>query len=230
MHKNSNTHGFLKDVVDVRQIEALAEALLQLHMEHRRITYLPDLQKLFPDVTLLINKRIYEKSCQLLAEPVLNLENVELHYMPANSVPIPCHQDNFYHCIPGGRGVKILIPLTELNPRNGALCFLDCDSSIGVLSHQSSNIPNFSAYIEDKQIKRLGASVTEYNYRLGDASYHLLNSIHFSNGNTTKFPTAFIVFRYQPIGALQCDAMLSRYRDCYDEHVSSLQLLQSSRR
>ena len=152
---------------------------------------------------------------------IFSLECVELHYLPPSSVPIPPHQDNFYHCLEGGEGLKVLIPLTIFNANRGALSFFDCPSSIGVLPHLPSNVKNFSSYIPTDIIDELDYSLTTYNYRLGDASYHLLNSIHFSTGNQSDQESIFLVFRYHPVGITPSLSMLKTYNSTYATHCKN---------
>jgi len=214
------THGFFEREVELSCLKPIATQLIEMAQSaNDSITYISSLHKIFPGVEHLINLSVYHKACRILNEKRLNLENVELHYMPAGSEPIPCHQDNFYHCVPEGRGIKILIPLTDLSTTNGALHFLDCDSSIGVLEHRPSSVMNFSAYIDQTIINSLKVGITKYKYKMGDASYHLLNFFHFSCGNQSDQSSAFIVFRYQPPNIKQCEQMLNAYRDCYSQHV-----------
>lgn len=220
MKSHPLTHGFFAGEVELSYLKPLAIQLIEMAQSaNDSITYISSLHEIFPGVEHLINPRLHQKACQILNETRLNLENVELHYMPAGSDPIPYHQDNFYHCVPEGRGIKILIPLTDLSTTNGALHFLDVDSSIDVLEHRPSSVMNFSAYIDQTIINNLKASITKYKYKMGDASYHLLNSIHFSCGNQSDQASAFIVFRYQPPNIKQCEEMLKAYRDCYFQHV-----------
>ena len=197
MNQRQTTHGFLPASSSVGLIKYYAKRISAFLLNNNWPTYTSDIEKMFPDIENLIDSNILNLAKRLLQAQEIQLMNVELHYMPTGSSPIPPHQDNFYHCVADGAGLKFLVPFSELSINNGGLVFLDCNSSIGVQPHSPSNIRNFSSFISDDLIRLLPFSCTSYNYKVGDISYHLLNSIHYSYGNQGK-PVMFLVFRYQP--------------------------------
>ena len=146
------------------------------------------------------------------------LKAIELHVQKSGCEMIPPHQDNFYHCINPEMGLKILLPLQKLNSKNGGLIFLDCDINFPIQKHIASSIKNFSSFIENPIFKKIKKSKTSYNYNPGDASFHFLNSLHYSLGNKTNIDSLFLVFRYQnPIAKVNPIAQ-TKYNKCVDQH------------
>lgn len=212
------THGFLPSTIDIDLLQSFVPALDSIITSSPGTTYFSELHISLPGLTQLISKELLSFTSKILHGSSLKLCNIELHFLPPNSAPIPPHQDNFYHCIASGHGVKLLIPLTNLSSFNGGLSFLDCDSSIGVLPHQPSSIRNFSSYILPSIFDKLDITRSSYEYRPGDCSYHLLNSVHYSTGNKSDKISYFLVFRFQDLNAVQCPDLLSAYSSCVDMH------------
>ena len=83
-------------------------------------------------------------------------------------------------------------------------------------------MPSFSSYIKSEQFKKLQFNNTTYSYKFGDISYHYLNSIHYSNGNTTSEDSFFVVFRFQtPKASIDIKAQ-TKYDLCYAKHQERL--------
>ena len=79
-------------------------------------------------------------------------------------------------------------------------------------------VKNFSSEIEENQLKKIKKSSTTYKYQVGDASFHFLNSLHYSMGNKTNKDSTFLVFRYQNPNAKINSAAQIRYNKCLEEH------------
>lgn len=220
----SFTHGFLSSSVDKDQVIYISTKVVSYVRTHQFPTYVSRIHLDLPIILSLISEELQEKVKDLLLCNEISLVNVELHCLPPKSLPIPPHQDSFYHCIEGSVGLKLLIPLCDLNINDGGLVFFNCKSSIGVLPHVPSHVRNFSACVETNYLDSLCLGTTSYNYCIGDLSYHLLNSIHFSYGNRSNTGKYFLVFRYQPEKARESMHMLSRYNQCYAEHLKLISL------
>jgi hypothetical protein len=212
------THGFFANMVAKDEIATLKKDVDSYLALKSYPSYSAEIETTIPSAVQLITKRLLAKVQSILGSDNLCLKCIELHYLPPKSAPIPPHQDNFYHCMAGGEGLKILIPLTDLSAKSGGLYFLDCPSSIGVVRHVPSKVPNFSSYIPSDILRNLKYSKTSYNYHPGDASFHLLNSIHFSSGNQCDHEVMFLVFRYQPIGISPSPQMLKNYSKTFTQH------------
>ena len=149
MFKDSSTHGFLPKSID-RSVVARVNEYVELFLNKiPNPAYFSAIDEEIPLVRKLISPELEQKIKLILQCNSVKLFNVELHYlrpMP-NSIPIPHHQDNFYHCIEKGVGLKVLVPLTNLSS-DCRRFLLDCKSSIGVLEHSPSDIENFSSYIK----------------------------------------------------------------------------------
>ena len=217
MFKDSSTHGFLPKSID-RSVVARVNEYVELFLNKiPNPAYFSAIDEEIPLVRKLISPELEQKIKLILQCNSVKLFNVELHYLrPTPILSIPHHQDNFYHC-EKGVGLKVLVPLTAYLV-TVALSFLDCKSSIGVLEHSPSDIENFSSYIKPEIIDSLHLMETSYTYEQGDASYHLLNSIHFSRGNKTHNGKSFIVFRYQSLDANESPTLLANYAECYRKH------------
>ena len=111
-----------------------------------------------------------------------------------------------------------MIPLQELNTKKGGLLFLDCDNNFEVLEHNPSKVKNFSSYIPSNILKNFNFKPVSYSYKLGDLSYHFVNSIHFSHGNKTDKDSLFIVYRYQVPNQVIDENLKKKYDKCYQEH------------
>lgn len=185
-------------------------------------SYTSNIADSIPEISQLISFELTCKVRELLSGANIRLCNVEGHYLPPGSPPIPAHQDNFYHCLVDGCGLKILIPMADFNDSHGSLTYLDCPSCIGTKPHSPSSTQNFSAEIKRENLSQLNYQRTCYNYTFGDASYHLLNSIHFSHGNKSNLPASFLVFRYQLSKAKIDEEARKKYLQCYSSHLDLL--------
>ena len=189
MNQDLISHGFLPDVIARDSIVRLKQEVDIYLYAASYPTYTPNLQLNIPSASRLISEDLLRKVKGILGSTNVVLQNIELHYLPPCSSPIPPHQDNFYHCLEGGEGLKVLIPLTNLNANTGGLYFLDCPSSVGVLPHHPSNVNNFSSYISADVFDELDYPASTYAYHLGDASYHILNCFKIFN-----FSSALAIF------------------------------------
>ena len=135
MYHNQLTHGFLENSTSKDKIFKIKTKVDQYLRCKDYPTYTSAFGNIVPEVFELISDNLISLIRELLFSDFIKLENVELHYLPPSSEPIPPHQDNFYHCIEDGVGLKVLIPLTELSIKSGGLCYLNCTSDIGVLEH-----------------------------------------------------------------------------------------------
>ena len=213
------SHGFLSNIIQKRDLEIVNLDLKKFLYENKiTTTYFSEIHKTIPSVSDLINQKILSKVKKLLKNDKPLICNVELHLQPKNSPTIPVHQDNFYHCINHNEGLKILIPLQPMDQNSGSLIFMDCDLNFPIQKHISSNVRNFSSYIPEQISKNLKLKETSYTYRLGDASYHFINSIHFSKGNISKNQIFFIVFRFQIPNATIDMKALENYEKCLSDH------------
>lgn len=216
-----SSHGFLPKLINpnsLLQIQHQCSDLLTRTSSSP--SYISNLHKCLPDVLLLSDSKcMLDTVSSLLSTESPALCNVELHTQLPGGEPIPYHQDNFYHCIKNGLGVKILIPLTPLTPDSGGLSFLNIPSDYPVLNHRPSDRKHFSSYIEPSLVAQLGASSQSYVYKLGDASYHYLNSVHSSATNQTNSSTMFLVYRYHHPDAEVSAEMSLKYNDVYQAHV-----------
>ena len=222
MFSESITHGFFPNAIDRGILLAIREKIYIYLAAKQYPTYVSNVDEIIPEVIDLLPESLYNKIKDLLLSNDIKLENIELHYLPPFSEPIPPHQDNFYHCIEGGQGLKILIPFGELSSENGGLFFLNCPSKIGVLQHSASSIKNFSSFILPNILDKLDYQKTSYCYQPGDASYHLLNSVHYSHGNRSQLETVFLVFRYQASWACESPELLKAYRNVYHKHLQNI--------
>lgn len=217
------THGFYPKVVNIDACLIVRDYVNKFLHFNQYPTYTSNVGIEIPLALELISPSLEDNIKYVLQSNLITLENIELHYQPPSSIPIPPHQDNFYHCIERGEGLKLLIPLTPLSPQSGSLSFLNCPSSIGVLPHSPSNVANFSSFIPSRILDRLDFSTTVYEYALGDASYHLLNSVHSSNGNSSAYATMFLVYRYHIASAIQSSTLLKQYHATYNNYLLNMQ-------
>ena len=215
------SHGFLPSLLTTDQLSLLRSKVTNLHHSFHSPVYLDNVQTMLSAEDLYISL-LRPVAAKLLNIPSPTLLNVELHYLPPNSLPIPSHQDNFYHCLSDpSLGLKILVPLVSFGVSNGSLSFIDVPSSFPTLNHLPSKIPHFSSYIDAKAFSRLkNYTITNYSFEPGDASYHFLSSIHFSQGNQSPTSSKFLVYRFHSPNASEDESMLTSYRKCYKEHVS----------
>lgn len=214
-----NSHGFWKNILDKRVIQDLYDLCLEIFENDQ------DKKTYYSDIDLsskLINKDIEKKVENLLKTRKIQLMATELHIQTPKCERIPHHQDNFYHCTQFDKSLKVLIPLNELNSDNGGLIFLNTDISIPVQKHVASKVLNFSSFIPISQINKLSASETSYEYEIGDASHHFINSIHFSSGNKTNSLSMFIVMRFNTFDYYIDKEAKLKYENCYKEHLLNI--------
>ena len=219
MNQHLISHGFFSAAIASNLIHNVKEDVENYLSNASYPTYTSDIHLHIVSVNKLIPDSLYHQTKLILDAANVDLESVELHYLPPCSEPIPPHQDNFYHCVVGGAGLKLLIPLTQFSEMNGGLHFVDCPSSIGVLPHVPSSTPNFSSFIPPDVLRHHHFSETIYDYRIGDVSYHLLNSIHSSTGNKSRDPVMFLVYRYQVAGCVISSSLLQDYKNTYQQHI-----------
>ena len=212
------SHGFLPNIVDKAELNIVNLNLKKFLEKNFKSTYFSEINNYLPSISKLINKEILSVVKKLLKNNNPILCNVELHLQRKDSQAIPPHQDNFYHCIKPSQGLKILIPLQPMDINDGALTFLDCDINFPIQKHVSSYIENFSSYIPSENFNSLKLKKTTYKYNLGDASYHFINSVHFSDGNSSNNETNFIVFRFQIPNATINKKALIKYKECLSNH------------
>ncbi len=214
------SHGFLKNFIDKSLILNLRNKVdIFLDSEETIVNYYPELEKKIPEVNQILKKDLIKKISKYLSTPKPILKAIELHVQLANCEPIPPHQDNFYHCVyPPNFGLKILIPLSNLNSFNGGLSFLNIPINYNVIDHIPTKIVNFSSAISKEEFLNLNIHKTSYNYEIGDLSFHFLNSIHFSHGNKSNKRESFIVFRFENPKAYQNKIALEKYKICSEKH------------
>ena len=218
-HKEAASHGFLPGFNNVGKL-ARARKEIETFLRTLQISddYVKDIDEHCPESMDLLPEDLNLSGVDIKTRQCL--KRVELHIRRSGGASIPAHQDNFYHCIPNGRGVKVLVPLDELSPANGGLTFLDVKTGQQVLEHMPSNIKDFSATISPKALYEVAATHTKYIYKLGDASYHWLNSIHWAKANSTKADVMFLVYRLEEPGAAVDESMKARYESCYAQHLA----------
>lgn len=219
------SHGFLSNIVSRQNLEKFDIELKKFISCQKKLnSYYSNINKEIPNVLNLINSELLEKVMTLLNNDSPEICNIELHIQFKHSKGIPPHQDNFYHCINPTEGLKVLIPMQPMNNYKGSLTFLDCSVNYPVQEHIPSDVPNFSSAISFEKHKKLNLKSTCYEYKICDASYHFLNSIHFSNGNQTNKDILFVVFRFQKPKAKVDLVALSKYNECYQKHKNILNL------
>ena len=217
------SHGFFEGLFDKEEIKKInADVIEFINKEKILSNYYSNVDQFIPEVKKLLNSKLLFLVSSLLDSEENHLCNIELHIQTPNSLPIPPHQDNFYHCIGFDQGIKICVPIDKLSNLNGGLMFLDIPYDYPILDHVASNMKNFSSIIPDYIFKSLEINYKSYNYEIGDASYHFLNSIHFSQGNKTNENASFLVFRFESNEANQDLVALGKYENCYKEHKSKL--------
>jgi len=216
-----SSHGFLPKLIEPNYLLAIRQQCSAFLKRTSPCTaYISNLQKHDQDIrSLAVSKCMLDTVSSLLCTESPILCNVELHTQFPGGPPIPYHQDNFYHCIINGLGVKILIPLTPLSPDSGGLTFLNVRSDFPILNHFPSERKHFSSYIDPCLISELGISSQSYIYKLGDASFHYLNSIHSSASNQTNSSTMFLVYRYHHPDAEVSAEMSLKYNQTYQAHL-----------
>ncbi len=213
------SHGFLKNRVSKEVINRINNLCFKyIKNESSDNTYFNlNKENIFYELRK-IDTCFLEDVNYLLKTKTPKLEAIELHIQKSGCRKIPPHQDNFYHCIEPNKGLKILLPLQKLNSKNGGLTFLDCDLNFPVQQHDASSVKNFSSYISSTIFNKIKLPKTSYNYMPGDVSFHFLNSLHYSLGNSSKKDTLFLVYRYQNPNATINLLAQSRYNKCVEEH------------
>ena len=217
------SHGFWKNIItesSIKEANSLCKDFINTRNE--KANYYGDIQEKINGLTRIISEQVTINVKDLLCTDSISLDTVELHLQALGCEAIPHHQDNFYHCTEYNKSLKVLIPLNQLNINNGGLIFLDTEVNFPVLKHEASSVRNFSSYIPIQEINKLNFSSTEYEYNIGDASYHFINSIHFSKGNKTNNDSLFLVFRYSSIGSKLDKNAQQKYEECYKKHLSKL--------
>lgn len=222
MNDDELSHGFLSQLYSKSTILSLRHLVSTFLAEHDDPEYVSNVHIELPEIHQLINIKLKEKLSILLGGDRFQLMNVEIHNLKSGSDAIPPHQDNFYHCISEGLGIKILIPLSSFDTGKGGLIFYDVPISFQVLPHLPSERKHFSSYICKSHLKNLEAYTSAYEYCEGDATYHYLNSIHYSLGNTSNEDSVFIVLRFHNSLAVESSSMQKAYQKCYEKHINQL--------
>lgn len=217
------SHGFWGKLVDLETLSKVKKKCFTFaEKDLEKSNYYKITENKYIEARSLLNEEIYKNISTLLKDKNPILCAIELHIQKSSCRPIPPHQDNFYHCIKSHESLKVLIPLQELNEKNGGLIFYNSDINFPVLKHSPSKLPNFSAYIEKDILNKQKFSTSNYQYKKGDASFHFINSIHFSNGNITNEDSFFLVFRFQTKKAEVINKEKKKYEKCYAAHLSLL--------
>ena len=182
------SHGFLSKALSDSEVNKVKEELLEKFKFEifNKVTYFSEINIQVPSCLDLINLNIKNKVSSLLQTNKFKLCQVELHVLLKNGDSIPHHQDNFYHCTDPKDGVKILVPLNNLNLNSGGLIYLNTNRDFKTIKHISSSIQNFSSYIPHKYIDSLNLEEKSYEYNPGDISYHFYSSIHYGLGNNSN--------------------------------------------
>ena len=220
LQSDAMSHGFLPGLNTPESV-LRAKSLVQefLDTSSCRSDYIQDIDTHCPQVLELLPDRLNIPGLTIACKQYLRRS--ELHVRRAHGNPIPAHQDNFYHCITGGKGLKVLIPLGKLEAENGGLFYLDVKANHEVKQHVPSAIESFSAGIDHSSLSRekQGRRSWGYTHQIGDASYHWLNSIHWANSNRTNEDALFLVFRLQDNEAMEDKGMKRRYEQCLTKHL-----------
>ena len=220
LQANAMSHGFLAGLNTPESV-LKTRRLIQEFLDNSdwRSDYIQDIDACCPQVLELLPDSVNISGLRIACRQYL--KRVELHVRRAHGNPIPAHQDNFYHCIANGKGLKILIPLGKLEPKNGGLFYLDVKAGHEVEKHIPSEIENFSAGIDHFSLANVkkGRRSRAYTHKIGDASYHWLNSIHWANPNCTNTDALFLVFRLQDNESIEDKDMRRRYEECLAKHL-----------
>ena len=217
------SQGILKDLIDKNILQLVKKECLFFLSQNPQISnYSPSILEDCEYVNSIINQNIMLIVSDLLKVKKPFLCATELHIQRSGCLAIPPHQDNFYHCIDKRKGLKILVPLQDLNINNGGLLFIDDDIDQPLLNHSPSQIKNFSAFIEDNSFKQIKKNLITFDLKFGDCSYHFMNSIHYSLGNKTLNDTLFLVFRFQWPDLKINKKAEENYKICYKKHLEKL--------
>lgn len=217
---NKLSHGFLDNIIDKKCLSSVKkECLLFIKKQNNCSNYYKISDNNSINSKRLINTNLLSKVINLLGDPSPNICAIELHVQKSFCNHIPPHQDNFYHCVNPKDSLKVLIPLQYLDELNGGLIFFDSEYDYPVLEHFPSNQKNFSAYINNSILTKINLGTSSYKYKKGDASFHYINSIHFSNGNKTNNDSLFLVFRFEKNSAKIIQENKLKYEKCYESHL-----------
>lgn len=201
--------------------ENLSELTVKVNDDDGNLIYIPDCLDLVPlELLEFLSKSVLPL---IVTSPLdYSISSSELHIRPRNCLPIPPHQDNFYHCFNEISSFKLLIPLTSYKPTNGGLIHVDCPHDVELYDHVASFQKAFSSKIDPLSLSLISQkSFTSHTLSLGDLSWHSLNNIHFAPSNTNDQDTYFLVFRYDHKESTVCDEMLERYKLIYLQSQSS---------
>ena len=215
------SHGFFTQIVNKKLIKSIRKKC-NSYLCNKSATYFSNIDKEILEIKNLMSTGIKSKLEILLKTKEYKVSNVEMHVIEPHSLPIPPHQDNFYHCTEFQKSLKVLIPLQKFNNNNGALTYFDCEYDFPVLPHYASDVKNFSSFIKSSDAKNIPYKFKSYNFELGDASYHYVNNVHFSNGNQTDERTIFIVFRIETLNSKVDKEALKLYLTCKEKHEKIL--------
>ena len=220
------SHGFWPQIIQEKIInEVERECLNLVRQDCSNINYYSNIHEKVENVNELINEDVRKKVKKLLGSIEIELMATELHVQYPYCANIPHHQDNFYHCTQYNKSLKVLVPLNKLDVSNGGLIFLDTNKNYPVQRHEPSFVNNFSSYIPSEIISDINSGQTEYSYKLGDASYHFINSIHFSRGNKTNLSSMFVVFRFNASDYIIDESARAVYESCYEKHIKNIRSL-----
>lgn len=189
----------------------------------REETYVSDLQETIRGIVDIYNQALRQK-CIGITKPCgmePELKAVELHTRQRGGDNIPYHQDNFYHCIKSGRGLKLLLALDEMGEDEGALVYSNTPATFRVLEHVPSRIKGFSSMIKDEEGKKIEDELgsTAYRLRPGEVTYHFLNNIHRAEANKSSSKKQFIVFRVEASDEDEDRDMRERYEGVVRKHI-----------
>ena len=217
---NKLSHGFLEKIIDRKCLSSVKkECLFFIKQQNNCSNYYKISDNNSINSKRLINSNLLSKVINLLDDPSPNISAIELHVQKSFCDAIPPHQDNFYHCVNPEDSLKVLIPLQYLDESNGGLIFFDSEYDYPILEHLPSSQPNFSAYINNSTLTNINLETSSYSYKKGDASFHYINSIHYSNGNRTNNDSLFIVFRFEKKSAKIIVKNKLKYEKCYQSHL-----------
>lgn len=221
-----DSNGIFQNSIDKKLVEIVRSDCMRYLSENLDIkNYSSEISNYSSNINLLLNSFIYGQVSKLLKVKKPLLCATELHIQRARCIPIPPHQDNFYHCIEYNKGLKILIPLQNLSSNNGGLTFIDTKYDFPVLDHSPSSIRNFSAYINKDTFCKIKGKRISYDLNVGDSTYHFLNSIHFSLGNQTSEDILFLIYRFQNPEAIVNKLAQTKYETCYEIYSKNIKNL-----
>ena len=215
------SHGFIGRLLSEEVIKSLKARIARSPICED--TYVSDLQDVIPEIVNIYNHDL-RRSCIEITKPCgmgAELKAIELHTRQSHGESIPYHQDNFYHCIKSGRGLKLLLALDDMGEDEGGLVYVNASARFRVLEHIPSRIKGFSSMIEDGEGKRIEEEFgsTAYRLRRGEVAYHFLNNVHRAGTNKSSLKRQFIVFRVEASGECEDRIMRERYERVVEEHM-----------